>query len=351
MVFLGVAAALPPAALIFTFIVVYSVAALSVYITLEFLIFRELNKLYAMMQRMKKKDFKFVKRSFKNVSFRSINRLNEEFVTFAGSKEQEINELKLLENYRREFLADVSHELKTPIFAAQGFIHTLIDGAVDDPEVRDRFLKKAAKSLDGLDELVKDLITLSQMETGAIQMQPSSFEASTLVHEVFEQLEEIAEKRSTALRFERKPDRALQVFADRNRIRQVLQNLIENAVKYGHDNGKITVSLDADKDFVTFSVRDDGPGIAGEHLKRIFERFYRIDKSRSKEKGGSGLGLAIVKQIVEAHEGKIAVSSRVGKGTAFSFKLKKAKTDGGATGLQADEAASALPSAIIGTAS
>ncbi|MES2388486.1 MAG: ATP-binding protein [Bacteroidota bacterium] len=327
MLFLGMVTKMQPAALFFSFVVVYSVAALSIYITLEFLIFRELNRLYSMVERMKKKDYKEIKRTFKKYSFRPINRLGDQMVKFASRKEEEIDELKSLETYRREFLADVGHELKTPVFAAQGFIDTLIDGAVDDPEVRDKFLKKASKSLDGLKELLEELDTLSQLELGAINMRPIRVEVRSLVNDVFEQLEDRAAKRNTILKFESRPDRPIFVLADPMRIRQVLNNLVENAIKYGNDNGRITISLDAEKEFVNLSVRDDGPGIAGEHLKRIFERFYRVEKSRNKNMGGVGLGLAIVKHIVEAHESKITVNSKLGKGTSFSFRLRKAKAE------------------------
>ena len=301
-----------------TFLVTYAL----VYFTLEFLIFREIKKIYDLMDRLKKKDFKAHIKRIKN-TFNPLQKINQEIFTFASRKEQEINELKKLEQYRREFLADISHELKTPIFAAQGYIHTLIDGAIDDKMVRDKFLKKAAKSLDGLNILVQDLLTLSQLEFGEIKMDYSNFDLVQAVEEVFDELENKATKKHIKLKLHVDDAKKYYVWADNYRIKQVLTNLIDNAIKYGNEKGIVLVFLERDKEHVHVSIKDDGPGIPPEHLSRIFERFYRVDKSRSKEKGGSGLGLAIVKNILEAHGSKISVTSKSGKGCTFSFKLKR----------------------------
>ncbi|MFQ3576741.1 MAG: ATP-binding protein [Cytophagales bacterium] len=303
-------------------VITFAVTYFLVYFTLEFLIFKEIKKIYELMDKLKKKDFKAHIKRIKH-SFNPLEKINQEIFTFASKKEQEINELKKLEQYRREFLADVSHELKTPIFAAQGFIHTLIDGAIDDKTVRDRFLKKAAKSLDGLNLLVQDLLTLSQIEIGEIKMQFHDFDLLELVEEIFEQLESKAEKKGIKFKIHTDTSKKHLVHADPNRIRQVLTNLIDNAIKYGNEKGAVDVFLEKDKDHVHIIVRDNGPGIPPEHLGRIFERFYRVDKSRSKESGGTGLGLAIVKHILDAHGSKISVTSKTGKGSTFSFKLKK----------------------------
>jgi two-component system phosphate regulon sensor histidine kinase PhoR len=306
-----------------SFVLTFVTAFISVYITLEFLIFREISRIYVLLDKLRAKDFKLPrKKVFKSAN--PLQRLNAEISAYATKKQQEIDELKKLEHYRREFLANVSHELKTPIFAAQGFIHTLIDGAVDDKSVRDKFLEKAARSLDGLDALVQDLLTLSQMEAGDIKMQYGKFDLNDLTQEVFDQLEERANSRRARLKFEKNYDKAIMVYADRQRIGQVLTNLIDNAIKYGNDGGRVIVEFESDKEHVAVTVKDDGPGIEPEHLKRIFERFYRIEKSRSRDKGGTGLGLAIVKHIMEAHKSKVSVSSKPGKGTQFRFKLDRA---------------------------
>jgi two-component system phosphate regulon sensor histidine kinase PhoR len=294
-----------------------------VFWVLDYLIFEEINKIYDSIQRLKLRDFNLSRKKVTR-NANPLKKLNNEIFVYVAKKQREIEELKRLEQFRREFLADVSHELKTPIFAAQGFVHTLLDGAIDDERVRDKFLAKAAKSLDGLDALVQDLLTLSQMETGEIKMNRERVDLVKLTQEVFEQLEKRAEARQIELRLT-SPASAVWVRADAYRITQVLTNLIDNAIKYGRDGGKVFVTFEDDKKEWLVSVRDDGPGISPEHLNRVFERFYRIEKSRSKDKGGTGLGLAIVKHIVNAHKSKITVMSRVDKGTTFSFKLDKAE--------------------------
>ncbi|MDZ7649760.1 MAG: ATP-binding protein [Cytophagales bacterium] len=225
-----------------------------------------------------------------------------------------------MEAFRKEFIANVSHELKTPIFAAQGFVHTLLDGAVNDKSVRNRFLKKAAKSLDGLDILVQDLLTLSQIETGDIKMRFEHIDLHKLCVEVVDQFEEKAEKKNINLKLKAEQHK-ISVYADWLRITQVVTNLVSNAVSYTPEGGVVTVWLDISKKHITTFISDTGEGIPQQHLARIFERFYRVDQSRSREKGGTGLGLAIVKHILEGHNSKAEVQSTVGKGTVFSFKL------------------------------
>lgn len=309
--------------LLVCFFICFATAFILITAALEFLVFREINEIYNSFAKIKKKDFKIAKRRLATLTESPLQQLNEELYEYASKKQQEIDYLMQLEAFRREFLADVSHELKTPIFAAQGFIHTLIDGAVEDPEVRDKFLLKAAKSLDGLDHLVKDLITLSQMESGVIKMQYQETHLNLLLEEVFEQLEEKASERNVSLLIDERTSTECIVWADTYRLKQVLINLIENGIKYGKIGGFVKVWLLQTQEFCIIEVEDNGTGIPKRHLTRIFERFYRVEKSRSKEKGGSGLGLAIVKQIVEAHEGKIEVESKLEKGTNFRIQLKR----------------------------
>ncbi len=312
--------------LVIAFSLSFSTSFLLIYVALEFLVFRELNMIYEMLDRIKQKDFKVPKkRIFRDAN--PIKRLNKEIYTYTTRKQQEIDELKRMEEYRREFVANISHELKTPIFAAQGFIHTLLDGAMEDEKVRDKFLEKAARSLDNLNILVQDLLTLSRMESGDIKMQFSHFDLYQLTSDIFEQLEEKAQARNIRLKFDKNQIPRTYAYADRNRIGQVMTNLIDNAIKYGNEDGKVVVEIESEKDHLVVAVRDDGPGIEPEHLKRIFERFYRVEKSRSKDSGGTGLGLAITKHIVEAHGSKISVTSKPGKGTQFRFKLPRGKAD------------------------
>jgi two-component system, OmpR family, phosphate regulon sensor histidine kinase PhoR len=292
------------------------------YYTIDILVFKEANKIYASIQKLKTKDFDISKKTLTQ-SVNPLKELNSEFSSYVSQKQEEIAELKRMENFRREFLADVSHELKTPIFAAQGFVHTLIDGAIHEPEVSIKFLKKAAKSLDGLDVLVRDLVVLTQVETGDIKMHFSSVDIVNLSFEIIEQLESKAKKRKVKIVVKPKNIAKCLVWADAQRLSQVLTNLIDNAIKYGKENGNVLIELKEENKNISISVEDDGPGIMSDQLPRIFERFYKIDKSRSRETGGTGLGLAIVKHILNAHESSISVSSKIGKGTRFTFKLAK----------------------------
>jgi len=305
------------------------VAFVCVYLSLEYLIFAEINKIYAVLDRIKNNDLNIKEEEYMTPNMRVGKRkkIYEEINTYVTKKQDEVNELKKLELFRREFLADISHELKTPIFAAQGFIYTLLDGAMSDKDVREKFLKKAAKSLDGLQEMVEELLTLTKLEIGELQMYIDDFDIHLLTKDVFELVEKRAEKKNIELKFAELSNQPIWVKGDSYQIKQVMKNLIENAINYGFEKGKVVVWFDVEKENVVVSVKDDGPGIVPEHLKRIFERFYRIEKSRSKEKGGSGLGLAIVQEIVEAHHSKVMVSSVVGKGTSFAFILKKALLD------------------------
>lgn len=300
----------------------FSASYLLFFIVLEFVFFREINKIYKMMEKLRRKELSGIDEE-KAGKLNPLGKINEEIHSFATLKQKEIDELIKLENFRREFVADVSHELKTPIFAAQGFVHTLLDGAVNDKAVRTRFLKKAAKSLDDLDVLVQDLLTLSQIETGDIKMHFENFDLYRLAEDVVDQFEEKAEKKKIKLKLSKDHHRIM-VYADKQRISQVLTNFVSNAINYTPEGGNASIEFDVGKKNVTTFVTDNGEGIPEAHLDRIFERFYRVDKSRSREKGGTGLGLAIVKHILEGHHSRPEVSSVVGKGSTFSFKLPKA---------------------------
>jgi two-component system, OmpR family, phosphate regulon sensor histidine kinase PhoR len=293
------------------------------YYIVDLLVFREVNQIYASIKRLRINDFDISRKTLLK-SVNPLKKLNREISNYVTKKEDEIDELKKMENYRREFLADVSHELKTPIFAAQGFVHTLMDGAIEDPLVSMRFLKKAAKSLDGLDVLVRDLVVLTQVESGDLKMNFSNIDLVHLAKDVFEQLENKAKKRNVKLVIKHKGlVSPVRVWADAQRLTQVLTNLIDNAIKYGKEDGKVLLEFSDMSKSIGIVVEDDGPGIPQEQLSRIFERFYRVDKSRSRETGGTGLGLAIVKHILNAHDTTISVSSKMEKGTRFTFQLAK----------------------------
>lgn len=251
--------------------------------------------------------------------------------TYIKNEEQrrsEINILKDQENYRREFLGNISHELKTPLFTIQGYILTLVEGgAMKDKKVREKYLKRAAKGVDRIISIVKDLDLITQFESGIKTVDRSDFNIYDLVYNVFDLLEFESEKNNILLELENNNNSVINVNADQERILQVLTNLIVNSIKYGSNNGYTKVIVeDYNTEKVIIRVIDNGEGIEQEHLPRLFERFYRIDKNRSRKKGGSGLGLSIVKHIIEAHQEQIFVESKIGVGTEFSFTLQKPKT-------------------------
>jgi two-component system phosphate regulon sensor histidine kinase PhoR len=299
----------------------FSIAYLLITLALEFLVFKEIGNIYALLEKIEKKDWSGLNEKNLKSSFSPLRKINKVINTYALARQNEIENLQKTAEFRREFIADISHELKTPIFAAQGYIHTLLDGAIDDEDVRMKFLKRAAKSLDSLDVLVQDLLTLNQMESGVIKFNFSEFDLSELLREVVEELENKAFKRDLRIKLDFDPSKNHVTKADRSKIYRVCQNLIFNAIKYNHDGGEVAITLKSQKNTLQVDVKDNGPGIPPDDLKRIFERFYRVEKSRSKEKGGTGLGLAIVKHILEGHKSKISVSSTVGKGSVFTFYL------------------------------
>lgn len=248
-------------------------------------------------------------------------------ISFKKKEEQrssEINILKDQENYRREFLGNVSHELKTPLFTIQGYILTLIEGAMKDKKVRNKYLNRTAKGVDRIISIVKDLDLITQFESGIKTVDKSNFNIYEIINNIFDLVEFESEKNNIKLRIRNEKNNSAMVYADKERITQVLTNLVVNSIKYGKENGYTEIEVgDHDKDRIIVKVIDDGEGIEEKHLPRLFERFYRIDKTRSRKKGGSGLGLSIVKHIIEAHQEQIFVKSKVGIGTEFSFTLLK----------------------------
>jgi len=322
--FLSLVNGVPLSGLIVVFVLSFSSSYILTYFTIDVFIFGQIKKINKRITRIKAEDFSFVEEDTKPVMGNPLIRINREILTYAKTKQQEIDELRKSESFRREFIADISHELKTPIFAAQGFVHTLLDGAVKDKNVRNRFLKKAAKSLDGLDRIVQDLLTISQVETGMVKMELENFNINELIQEVYDQFEGKAEKKDVELKFDDFCPTDLYVFADRHKIFQVILNLVSNSIKYRKDEHTYIVAnlIEHEKNLEVL-LRDNGIGISEKHIGRIFERFYRIDKSRSREKGGTGLGLSIVKHILEAHQSQIMVQSTQSQGSEFRFKLQK----------------------------
>ena len=281
--------------------------------------------------------FERVKQIYKDLEFESdsliktstidsdINSFAEDLEEFVKLKRTEIETLKTEDIYRKEFVGNVAHELKTPLFLIQGYISNLLDGAMDDKELLKKYLKRAEKSVDRLTYIIKDLDLITQLESSTLKLEFSSFDIIKLAEEIIEDLEISASKKNIKIIFNKKYENKIFVQADRNRIEQVLTNLIINSINYGSEKGTTEISFELTEENIIIKVNDNGEGISEENMPRLFQRFFRVDISRSRNQGGSGLGLAIVKHIIDAHNENIYVQSTVGIGSEFSFSLKKSK--------------------------
>lgn len=252
--------------------------------------------------------------------------LSREVKKFATDKKLEIEMLQIREEYRREFLGNVSHELKTPLFTVQGYISTLLDGAMEDKTIRKKYLKRAEKGVERLIYIVEDLDMITKLESGDLHLEYSNFDIVELIQSVFDLLEMKADKKKIKLLFENDYKQPIMVHADKDKLQQVVLNLVVNSIKYGREGGETEVaivSLTPKK--ILVRVADNGEGIEKQNIPRLFERFFRVNKSGSRSEGGSGLGLAIVKHIIEAHKEKIYVESEFGVGSEFSFTIEKVK--------------------------
>jgi two-component system phosphate regulon sensor histidine kinase PhoR len=259
-----------------------------------------------------------------DISANIIEEVEKEVDQWAERQRQEFNRYNSWAEYRRKFVGDISHELKTPIFNIQGYIHTLLDNGLQDESVNRTFLERAAKNLDRLNTIVEDLEAISRLESGELILEMQSFDVKQLTLEVFEDLEFKAREKNIILEFKEGAAQGFKVRADRDSIRQALMNLIHNSIKYGVENGRTKVGFyDMDK-YILVEVADNGIGIPKKHMNHVFDRFYRVDKSRSRSLGGSGLGLSIVKHIIEAHQQTINVRSTPNLGSTFGFTLEKA---------------------------
>lgn len=256
----------------------------------------------------------------------TIESVNKEVQEWGEVQKKEIEQLKQMAKYRREFMGNISHELKTPIFNIQGYVLTLLDGGLEDPSINKRYLLKTEKSINRMIAIVEDLEEISHLESGELELHMTKFDIAGLFKDIFDFLEIKARKKDNTLHFGGSYDKPVWVTADKKKIRQVLINLVDNAIKYGKEKkGYTEVSFFDMDENILVEVTDNGEGIPKESVSRIFERFYRTDKGRSREMGGTGLGLAIVKHIIEAHNQTISVRSSLGVGTTFAFTLKKGK--------------------------
>ncbi|ESU21728.1 two-component sensor histidine kinase, phosphate regulation [Flavobacterium cauense R2A-7] len=293
---------------------------------------------FVLQYRVEKFIYKRVKKIYDDVSLLDSTTLRSQPITtdmatltqdvqkFAKEKKIEIESLKVREEYRREFLGNVSHELKTPLFTVQGYLSTLLDGAMNDKTIRKKYLERAEKGVERLIYIVKDLDMITKLETGDLNLKLSEFNIVDVVQSVFDLLEMKADEKNIMLMFDMKYTKPIMVFADQEKIEQVLTNLIMNSIKYGKENGTTEVSIeDLVNNKVIVRVTDNGEGIQKKYIPRLFERFFRVDKSGARSEGGSGLGLSIVKHIIEAHNEKIYVESKHGFGSEFSFTLEKTK--------------------------
>lgn len=295
-----------------------------VYLTIYKMQFHRLEVLNEINRNINRKHF----RDYEDLESRvhdELDYLIKQSIRASKTVEREIQRLNRIENYRKEFIGDISHELKTPIFAIQGFIETLLDGAIDDEGVNRKFLKKAQRNANRLIYLTKDLMEISKLETGELKSEVQDISLGQVVNDVVDNLQYKAQKEDVVLETENIPQN-ISVTADRNQIKQVLVNLIENAIKYNKKNGRVTVGTKLysnDENRILVYVEDTGIGISQQYIERVTERFFRVDKSRSREKGGTGLGLAIVKHIMEAHDEEFFIESTPNVGSTFSFTLSK----------------------------
>ena len=306
--------------LIIFFPTVFIVVFLIIQYRTEQFIYNRIKKIYDEVSILN--DDEFIRAS----TTTDIDSLSNSVKNYVQGKRIEIKNLTERDSFRKDFLGNVSHELKTPLFTVQGYILTLIEGGINDKMIRDKYLERANKGVDRLVAIVKDLDMIAKLETEGLKMNYEVFNIIDLIQNVFDLFEMKAKKRNITLQFDKVYDYPVFVNGDKERIEQVLINLVVNSVKYGKTNGITTVGIEpyTEHQFI-IKVIDNGEGIEQEHIPRLFERFYRVDQSRSREQGGSGLGLSIVKHIIEAHNETMLINSTFKEGSEFSFTMKKVK--------------------------
>ena len=299
---------------------IYVFSFLVVQYRVEFFIYRRVKKIYDDVSFLESTSFR------KQPITTDMATLTREVKKFATDKKLEIETLKVREEYRREFMGNVSHELKTPLFTVQGYLLTLLDGAMNDKVLRKKYLQRAEKGVERLTYIVQDLDMISKLEMGDLNLNIAEFNIVEVVQNVFDLLEMKAEKKNIILSFDNKYSKPILVLGDKEKIQQVVTNLVVNSIKYGKQDGFTEVGIeDLVNNKVIIRVKDNGEGIQKHHIPRLFERFFRVDKSGARAEGGSGLGLSIVKHLIEAHDEKIYVESQFGLGSEFSFTLEKSK--------------------------
>ncbi len=301
-------------------ILVFCISFITINFSINKLVLDRILPLYKLIQKTSISDA-VLKRELKNAD--PILTFTKDFDSWTRERSSELKQLTELKKYRKEFLGNVAHELKTPLFNIQGYIYTLLDGGLEDTSINRKYLERTDKSIDRLIAIIKDLDSISRLESGELELIYEEFNIAAIVDDIFEMQELRARNKNIRLEIEKKPLHPLFVMADKKRIFQVINNLVVNSINYGKENGYVKISFFVFDQNVIVDVSDDGLGIKKGHLPRIFERFYRVDKSRSREQGGTGLGLSIVKHIIEAHNQTINVRSEIDKGTSIAFTLTK----------------------------
>ena len=307
-------------AILISIVVLFIISFFIIQYRAEHFIYRRLKKIYEDVSILDVNDLK------KDSVTTDIEQLSNKMQTYAEGKELEIKSLTERDSFRRDFLGNVAHELKTPLFTVQGYILTLLEGGMDDKNIRLKYLERANKGIERLVAVTKDLDMIAKLETDGLKIDKEVFNILEIIQNVFDLVEMKAKKRNIVLKFDRIYEFPVFVIGDIEKTEQVLINLIVNSIKYGKSGGTTIVTAnDYDHNKFVIRVIDNGEGIKQQHFSRLFERFYRVDQSRSREQGGSGLGLSIVKHIVEAHNQNVLLKSTFGKGSEFSFTMEKAK--------------------------
>ena len=311
----------PLVMIIASIVIAFIIAFFLIYYAVNNFIFGKINPIYKTIENIPiTKDELKKKLEGKDV----IQEVNRMVINYAQNRAKEIKKLRRMEKYRKEFLGNVSHELKTPIFNIQGYILTLLDGGLEDPEINREYLERTEKSINRMVSIIEDLESITKLETGKLELEWEDFDIVQLVKYVYELQDSIRARFNIDFAFDRSYDKPIVVAGDKKRITEVLNNLIVNSIFYGNKGGKTTISFAEMGENILVDVTDNGLGLEEDEIPRIFERFYRTDKSRSRDRGGTGLGLSIVKHIIEAHNQTITVRSEPGSGSSFSFTLKKA---------------------------
>ena len=308
-----------------SFVLIFSGSYLLILSIIQNFIYRKIKLIYKFINKTKasKKEEMYYKYILPK---KSMDEVREDVEAWAEQRSNEIESLKKNETFRKEFLQNLSHEFKTPVFAIQGYIETLLQGAMDNPETNKRFLEKTAKNTERLVTLLKDLDEISKLERGELKLHKQYFVIQDLTREVFENLFWKAEQQNISFSFKKGCEQPLTVFADKEKIRQVLNNLVDNSIKYGRFGGTVVASMyNTDDKIILVEISDDGMGINEKYLNRVFERFFRTNEGRGRDAAGSGLGLSICKHIIEAHGHTIHVRSKENVGTTIGFTLSGKK--------------------------